>query len=421
MSSTQLRSLAIAPETSFCGLTTSVTAPTDSGLTYAVVDFLDLTQLLVEGEPLVDDPSGLRGGVYSNPVRPVLINTETPVRGSFSFDFYLRAWESSDHGIVDLLKTRFDLTASAATSSEISAATTSSQAVTCDTSINTAAGGVVCANNGDIRIYGYVCAYTSGTSQVVTPNIISRGASVGDSYDGCWTLKIPTQGLPATTSSVAIKIVGQGWTQTCLGCTLTSLSLSSGSDSRGVRCTATVDCAYVTVTQSGTPQVIAEDATVPVLHQLSAPLGLGVSFSLTTASFASGTAAASISALPSQCIDEWTCNIEFTTAFSSCGSYIVGRNRAETVQANITLQMSLASLSAFTEFQSQWQSQEARTVLLGFNGDDVGGAIAIPAAIVSEWTDAPDMGSDFARTSVTLAPGPCPIATQPCFLLALRD
>ena len=156
MSSTQLRSLEIAPESSFCGLSASQTTPTDAGLTYTSVDFLDLTQLLVEGEALVDDPSGLRGGVYSNPVRPVDIGDETPVRGSFSFDFYLRGWESSDGGIVDLLKTRFDLTSSAATSATIATATTSSQAVTCSTAISTSAGGVVCAEHDGLRIYGYV-------------------------------------------------------------------------------------------------------------------------------------------------------------------------------------------------------------------------------------------------------------------------
>lgn len=421
MSSTQLRSLEIAQETTFCGLSASQTTPTDTGLSYTVVDFLDLTQLLVEGEALVDDPSGLRGGLYSNPVRPVDIGGDTPVRGSFSFDFYLRAWESSDHGIVDLLKTRFDLTASASVSSTISTATDSTQAVTCSTAVSTSAGGVVCAEHDGLRIYGYVCAYTSGTSHVVTPNLVSRGAAIGDAYDGCWTLKLPTQGLPSTASSVAIKITGQGWTQKCYGCTLTSLSMTGGGDSRGVRCTATVDCAYVETTTSGTPQVLASDSSLSVLHQLASPLGLGEDFALTTGTFASGVDADTLSTLPSQCVDEWTCTIEFTTAFASCGSYIVGRSRAETVQANITLAMSLGSLAAYTEFESQWQSQNARTVLLGFSGDGVGGAIAIPAAVVSEFTPAPDLGSDFARTSITLAPGPCPVTSQPCFVLAFRN
>lgn len=421
MSSTQLRSLEIAPETSFCGLSASATTPNDTGLSYTAVDFLDLTQLLVEGEALVDDPSGLRGGLYSNPVRPVDIGGDTPVRGSFSFDFYLRGWGSSDAGIIDLLKTRFDLSASASASSTIATATSGTQAVTCSTAVNTASGGVVCAEHDGLRIYGYVCAYTSGTSQVVTPNLVARGADVGDDYDGCWTLKLPTQGLPATTSSVAIKITGQGWTQKCYGCTLTSLSLAGGGDSRAVRCTATVDCAYVETTTSGTPQVLASDSTLGVLHQLASPLGLGEDFSLSTATFAAGTDADSLSVLPSQCVDEWTCNIEFTTAFASCGSYIVGRSRAETVQANVTLQLSLGSLAAYSVLKTQWQSQHARTVLLGFAGDNIGGAIAIPAAVVSEFTPAPDLGSDFARTSVTLAPGPCPALTQPCFVLALRD
>ena len=266
-----------------------------------------------------------------------------------------------------------------------------------------------------------VSTATSGTSHTVTPNIAARGADVGDSYDGCWTLKLPTQGLPSTTSSVAIKITGQGWTQKCYGCTLTSLSLAGGGDSRAVRCTATVDCAYVETVTSGTPQVLASDSSLGVLHQLASPLGLGEDFALTTATFSAGTDADSLSALPSQCVDEWTCSIEFSTAYSSCGSYIVGRSRAETVQAAVTLQLSLGSLAAYSALHSQWQSQTARTVLLGFSGNSIGGAIAIPAAVVSEFTPAPDLSSDFARTTVTLAPGPCPVATQPCFVLAIRN
>lgn len=421
MTSSQLRSLEIVQESSFCGLSASETSPNSSGLTYSAVDFLDLTQLIVDGESLVDDASGLRGGLYSNPVRPVVIDGETPVRGTFSFDFYLRGWESTDPGIIALLKTRFDLTSSASASATISTATSSSQAVTTSAAINTAAGGVCFANHNELNIYGYVCAYSSGTSFTVTPNIVSRGAAPSDDIDGCWTLKLPTQGLPATTSSCAIKITGQGWTQECFGCTLTSLSMTSAADSRGVRCTATVDCAYVRYTQSGTPKVIAADSDLGVLHQLSSPLALGSPFDLTTGSFGSGSAASTLSTLPSQCVDEWTCTIEFTTAFSSCGSYIVGRNRAETVSATATLEMSLANITSYSDLKAQYVGEKGRTVLLGFKGADIGGAICLPAAVISELPAAPDVGSDFARTSVTFQAGPCPVATQPSFVLAFRN
>lgn len=426
MSSTQLRSLEIVAETSFCGLSASQTTPADTGLTYSVVDFLDLTQLIVEGEPLVDDPSGLRGGVYANPDRPVVIDDDHPVRGSFSFDFYLKAWASTDKGILDLLKTRFDISASASVSSTISTATGTSQAVVTSTAVNTSAGGVCMILHDSLTLYGYVCGYTSGTSFNLTPNIVDRGAAVSDDINGCMTLRIPTQGLPATTSSCAIRIKGQGWTQTCLGCTLTSLSMTNGGDSRGVKCTATVDCAYViTNTYSGTPAVLAADSTVGILHQISSPLALGETFDLTTGSFTSGEDASSLSTLPSQCVDEWTLTIDFTTAYSSCGSYIVGRSRAETVQADISLDMELATLASYDDIESQWLNQTARTVLLGFTGSEsgsfIGGAIAIPAAVVKDFTPAPDLGSDFARTHVTFAPGPCPVASQPCFVIALRN
>ena len=45
----------------------------------------------------------------------------------------------------------------------------------------------------------------------------------------------------------------------------------------------------------------------------------------------------------------------------------------------------------------------------------------LPAAVISELPAAPDVGSDFARTSVTFQAGPCPVATQPSFVLAFRN
>lgn len=427
MSSTQLRSLEIASETAFCGLSASATTPNVTGLTFYSVDYLDLSQLLVDGEPLAYDPSGLRGGSYTMPARPIYFNNATPVRGSLSFDFYLRGWESTDPGIVALLKTRFNSTTSASTaSSTISAATSSSQSVTASTAINTAAGGVCVAYHNDVLIYGYICAYTSGTAFTATPNIVSRGAATSDRINGCWTLALPTTGLPSSTSTVAIKITGQGWTQTLMGCSLTSLTMNSSSDSRGVRCTATVDVAYVSFATSGTPKVVAADTTTGVLAQLASPLGLGEVFALTTGSFGSGESATTSSAFPSVCVDEWSLTVEFSTAFPSCGSYMTGRGKSETTSVSTTLELMLGDSSTFAAFKSQWVQQKARTVILGFNGvddngDTIGGAIVLPSAVVSEFNDALDMSSDFTRTKVTLAAGPCPVATQPSFVLAVRS
>lgn len=423
MSSTSLRSIEIATETSFCGLTSSTPHPTATGLTFTAIDFLDAGQLIVEGDPLLDDPSGMIGGGYSMPARPVEAGGSTVVRGSFSFDFYLRPWGSTAKGIPELLKTRFD-TGSGSSSSTISTATSASQAVTTGASVTTAAGGV-CAveTTTETILFGYVCAYTSGTSFVLTPNIVSRGADVGDSIDGCWTLKLPTAGLPATSATCAIRITGDNWSQTLYGCSLTSLTMSGSSDSRAVRCTATIDVAFVsTQISSSTPLTSAPDQTLGVLHQLNSPLALSTTFALGSPSFGSGFAPNSATqTLPGQCVDEWSLSIEFNTAFSSCGSFGVGRSRAETTSITTTLEMHLGGSGLYSAINNQWIGETACNLILGFTSSDGGrGAIVIPAAIVSEFTPAPDVGSDFVRTAVTFAPGPNPTQTQPCFLLALE-
>lgn len=423
MSSTALRSIEIATESSFCGLTSSNSTPNVTGLSFTAIDFLDAGQLLVEGDPLLDDPSGMIGGGYSMPARPVANGSAPIVRGSFSFDFYLRPWSATAKGIPELLKTRFDV-GSGSSSSTISSGTTSSQAITTAASVTTGAGGVcsIVATSG-ATLFGYVCSYTSGTSFVLTPNVISRGATTGDAIDGCWSLRIPTAGLPAASSTCAIRIKGCDWSQTLYGCSLTSLSMSGSSDSRAVRCTATIDVAYVSSSvASGSPVASAPDQSLGVLHQLNSPLALSASFDLGAAGFTSGYAPnASTQTLPGQCVDEWSLNIEFTTAFSSCGSYSLGRSRSETTSITTTLEMHIGGTALYSAINSQWINQQACNLILGLTSSDGGkGAIVLPAAIVSEFTPAPDLGSEFVRTSATFAPGPNPQTTQPCLVLALE-
>lgn len=424
MSSTQLRSIEIATETSFCGLTTTNSTPNVTGLTFTAIDFLDAGQLIVEGEPLLDDPSGLIGGGYSMPARPVVNGTNPIVRGSFSFDFYLRPWASAAKGIVELLKTRFDQV-SGSGSSTIATGTSSSQAITTAASVTTSAGGVCAAESDNgATLYGYVCGYSSGTSFSLTPNIIARGAATSDTLNACWTLKIPSAGLPTTTSTCAIKIKGDNWSQTLYGCTLTSLSMTGSSDSRAVRCTATVDVAFVeSSVASSTPITASGDLTLGVYHQLSSPLALSTTFALGDSGFTSGYANnSSTTSLPGQCVDEWNLNIEFNTAFSSCGSYSLGRGKAETTSINTTLELSVGGTALYSALQLQWREQKACNLILGFTASDGGqGAIVFPAAVVSEFNAAPDVGSDFVRTTITMAPGPNPVSSQPALVLALRE
>lgn len=423
MSSSQLRSIEIATESTFCGLSASSTQPNSTGLSFTAVDFLDAGQLIVEGDVVSDDPSGLLGGGYTNPARPVALSGSVLSRGSFSFDFYLRPWGPSDTGIPELLKTRFD-TGTGASGSTISTGTTSTQAITTSAAVTTSAGGVCSVITDDgTTLYGYVCAYSSGTSFTLTPNVISRGAAIGDDIDGCWTLKIPTAGLPATTSTCCIRIKGNNWSQELYGCTLTSLTMAGSSDSRAVRCTATVDVAAIsTAVTSTTPLTVAADSALGVLHQLNSPLALSTTFALNPGSFASGFANnTSTATLPSQCVDEWSLSVEFNTAFSSCGSYVVGRSKSETTSINTTLELHVGGTALYSALQTQFKDQKACNLILGMTANDEGrGAIVIPAAVISEFTPAPDLGSDFVRTAVTFASGPCPVSTQPCFVIALE-
>lgn len=423
MSSTSIRRLEIATETSFCGLSGTSASPSISGLTFDAVDFLDVSQIFCEGEVVADDPSAARGGGYTLPQRPLATSGTTPnKRGSFSFDFYLRPWAlSATKGIPALLKTRFAYT-SATGSSTIS--TLSTNAVTPSAACGAALGGIcACETDAGQNIYGVVCSYTSATSFSVTPQLGQRGVTTGDPIQCCPLLSLPTQGMPSATSTVAIKITGATWSQVLYGCSLTGLSMSGSTDSRGVRCTATIDVAYVGDTfapsTSNTIGTTTTDGNLDIFHQLSSPIGIGDAYGLGS-SFSSGEAAVLYSSAP--CVDEWTLNIEFTTAFSNCGNYVVGRGPAEVTDVAASLELTFGGQAAITELRNQWLAEQARTVVLGFSSaNGAQGAVALPAAVITDGMDQPDVSSEIVKTKVTFGAGPCSTTTIGSVLLGIAE
>lgn len=422
MSSTQIRQMGIATETTFCGLSSSSAVPTDAGLSYDLVDFLDVSQIFCEGEVLADDPSAARGGGYTLPMRPLSNNGNANKRGSFSFDFYLRPWDlTATRGIPALLKTRFGFT-SASGSSTVS--TISGNAVTTAAACGAALGGIcACTTATPQEIYGVVCDYTSATSFTVTPKLGQRGVATSDAVKCCPLLSLPTSGLPTSTATVAIKISGATWQQILYGCTLTSLSMSGSSDSRGVRCSATVDVAYIGETFNAntvnTIGGVTSDGTLDIFHQLSSPIGLGAAYDLSDG-FASGEDAALYN--PAPCVDEWTLNIDFTTAFSNCGNYVVGRGPAEVTDLTSTLELTFGGQAAIDSLRSQWLGESARTVVIGFSSPNgAKAAVAMPSAVITDGLDQPDLSGDMVKTKVTFSAGPCPTTTIGSLLIGIGE
>lgn len=423
MTSKNLRSLEIAEETTFATLTDFRSIPSHEESDWEAVDFAQLDQLAIDPETLMDDPSALRSGGHMMPARPVVSSAGTISHGTLSFDFYLRPWKVTEGSGLKLLLASVmgdqECSASAVGSGTIAAET---QTVTTSDASDYGAGDVcICSQTATKRAHVALCTAGGTTSITLSPNLAMQGldGETAVSLYPCDAWTIPTVGIPEA-MTVSLRIKGDGWSQTCYGCRLTALTMTSASDSRGVLCSATVDCAYVVteVDSSIKPAATTVDGTLPIMHQLASPLVIGAPFALGDASFASGHAAASIGA----CVDEWTLSITWQTAHSACGNYILGRGPEETtgVETSLELHLHEDADTLYSQLETMWSSQKAATVGLGFTSADLQNSMALvlPAAVVTDFTPALDLGGDVVRVAVTFGAGPCPISSIPCLMLA---
>ncbi len=417
MASSNIRALEIAPEPTYCNLSDGI--PSTEGLDFQAVEFIDASQITPISDTF-EDTEGGRSGYYANAPEPLVTGGNKPVkRGTLSIDFYLRPAASfdpiSDGGLNLLFGTRFLLSAGGGELAVITAV--SDNTLTFES--NFAEVGQVLRitpTEGGPSFYCHVVSFNSSTHVYTVIPSLEGLVSAGDTAFTMYDLRLPSKGgdpvrsgghEPLNESSqptVCLRLTGDGWRQVCYGCALTALTMTgTGTDSRAVKCSATIDVAYAEDVSPVENYPLPEKIGGRILHSLAAPLVMSAKYTTAapTASYASN---------PGQCVDSWTLTLNWICEGSTCGNTYIGRAPLEATNLEASFDLVLGGTQALSDLTTQWQGGEKRAISLGFDAtydyNASGGCVLIPAAVISDGTvSTVDLGAGFVRTHVILAPG----------------
>lgn len=415
MASSNIRALEIAPEPTYCNLSDGIPSTTD--LDFQAVEFIDASQIAPISDTF-EDTEGGRSGYYANAPEPLVTAGNKPVkRGTLSIDFYLRPVGdySFFEGLRLLLGTRFKAKEAAGGPYQISAVSTNTI-----TLVNGAAAvGDILAitrDESEQTFYAHVTNVSGTLPQVCTVTPPLAGLVFADDYARViHQFLLPSRGgdpvrggsvspLPTTSQpTVCLRLTGDGWRQVCYGCALTALTMTgTGTDTRSVKCTATIDVAYAEDVSPVTSYPLPERFGGAVLHSLAAPLVM-------SSTYVSTPPATAYASNPGQCVDSWTLTLNWTCEGSTCGNTYIGRAPLEATNLEASLDLILGGTQALSDLTTQWEQGEKRAISLGFNSiinGENGGCVIIPAAVISDGTvSTVDLGAGFVRTHVILAPG----------------
>lgn len=435
MSSSSIRSLEIAKESTYCSLSNGV--PSTSGLSFQAVEFIDASQVTPVAETVLDTPNGSRGGLYSNP--PEILQSGSGYiikRGTMTIDFYLRSCGTSalTDGMRALFGTRFSFSSGSGNESTVSSVTTNTVVVAQSTFCSV--GDVVAFQKSEDgpAYYAHVVSVSSASSQsTLTIDPPLTGLVTQGDYVSCLKdFRLPSFGgdplknggsSPYNTSqppTVAMRITGDGWSQVCYGCQMTALTISgTDGDSRAVKCSATINVPCAIDGGSLTPAV-GQKYGGPIEHSLAAPITISSGFTSTAPT-------SSITSSTPPCVDQWSLTLTWTCESSACGNIWVGKAPLEAVSMDASLDLMLGGTTKQTALIDELKSGDYVGVSLGLSGNIVeaesGGAIVIPAAFVSDGSvSTVDLGAGFVRTHCVMGIGPNVLdasGNKPCLQIAL--
>lgn len=365
-------------------------------------------------------PRGGRSGYYANAPEPLVTGGNKPVkRGTLSIDFYLRPANTDnplyDGGLNLLFGTRFFYETGGGESAEITAV--SNNTITFESNFaNVGQVLRITPSEGGPSFYCHVISFDSVTNVYTVIPSLAGLVNAGDTAYTMYDFRLPSRGGdpvknggsdPLNESSqptVCFRLTGDGWRQVCYGCALTALTMTgTGTDSRAVKCTATIDVAYAEDVSPVENYPLPERIGGRILHSLAAPLVMSTKYTTEAPTAADASS-------PGQCVDSWTLTLNWTCEGSTCGNTYIGRAPLEATNLEASLDLILGGTEALSDLTTQWQGGQKRAISLGFDASygfsNSGGCVLIPAAVISDGTvSTVDLGAGFVRTHVILAPG----------------
>lgn len=374
-------------------------------------EFADVSQLLADGQSLQWTYADSRPGFW-NAVPEVARYTGTTAKvatGSITLDFLLRSaggTRAADTlGLMRLLRTRFSVNQAYYGSETVTASTTGSLSGLSDTSI--AYGDVIARTLSDGRVVYGVSRSSGTTSPNITPaasyattstSTLLRPRSSGTIRATTFSLMSNYVDLPYdpvagqwTRNSCVLRISGDGWTQWCCGCSLTSLRISPDPDG-AIRLSCTLDCASIQATASTSATSTFQPAVYgPLLRASGSPHLVGRWQTATLSPLSD----------PLYCRN-WSVQIDWTTAKNADGASDYAGEPPEAIDCSCVAECEYVNHPTLTSSLISYPDSYY-SVVLPFggridtaNGVYYGGAVQIPQAALDNYGlfNSPDVAGD---------------------------
>ena len=406
MATSALRGLAIGIEPEYCSYARS---GTPSGVSFNQADFVDVTQLLAEGEAIQWTYADSRPGFW-NAAREFARYTGSgnPVlRGSLTVDFLLRSWGGgavAGEGLLRLLQTRFYKTEpSAAIDTGV---TVGSTGALTGLSSAVSVGAMVARTMPDGRVTYGMSRSSSSVNPTLTPSAswgtattvsVLRPMTTGtittrlyQLYSNYVDLPYGTSSSGSVRSSYCLRIFGDGWQQYCCGCVLSALKISPEGDG-AIRVSCTLDVGAIVNVQASPDFSLMQPQVVrgPLLRAQGSPHIVN----------RWGNAIVQPLTAPLYC-RTWSLQVDWTLAKNADGASDYAGEPPEAIDCSVVAECVYVDHSALYNAVSSYKDSYY-SVLIPFGGslqatNLYGGCIMLPQAVVDDigawWT--PDVSGD---------------------------
>lgn len=392
MSTSHIKSLSIAVESSFGSISASTGLPDISGLTFTSME-CDRAPIITYGEPPVNERIEARAGPYNLPPEPDTSGTKVRRTGTFTIEKIHAGLGSAtafanidampDHKLWNAVMTR---TAAAAASDAVLTGT-DANVWEATTPGNYTIGGGVAVSVAGRGEYSFVTD-VSGSNITVSP-------ALSATLDGTYTPRLCQVYSVANTltgygNSLAFTADGVGFRTVMVGCRPESVALSLVGKQLKEVWTIRFAHAY-----DDNASAAVVDPTIPdgeVAHMLDC-------YTVVGDTAVNGVAAPAAITRDTIDVDEFSATLSWTLASKGYSEAITGMRDLEVVDFNAEVNI-IASAECSSLPQSTFYQRQMHSLCIGFGPVSAGNGLSmfLPAAALQNDPNVKDFGSDYQRT-----------------------
>lgn len=401
MTTRQIGSIDIATEFYYGSIDPATGLPTPPVAGWNPLEIADRAQITTPGDLMMAEHAGDRAGGWVRPPEITAVGSEAKRPGKATVSVPIRGPMSSYPALRALLKTCLNELSAQANPSDLTVAPVTSTSHATANAARYVVGAIAGYVSAGVWDWSGIESVAAGVVKLAYELAATPG--VGDTVRLPYTYALPALGMPST-SSVAARMTGDGFTAQCMAVVVEKLSVQIDEASRRATLVLDLDLGYVQIEESGVPAVTAIP-TGHQLHQLQSDVSLA-------GARAEGAAINSESRENATCADAMTFEITFTRATPGCGSTILGRSGAEVVNwdATLTLIPPESALGGVLPTVQDMIDRKVRQVYVGFGSGTPGaagegGCLWFPAGVLVSDPAKREAGKDYLRRTWTFKAG----------------